>query len=1141
MKKIYRLMLMMVVVAMAACTPADPQGGDKPQEDFVTLDPTETLYLGFEAEEATVYVESHDSFWDYTYDENQEWCFVRDVTEDDLRVMVVSVTENETGEDREITITVTNGDAAAQLVVSQSASESTPATEISVEKSRYTVAKEVSTLEIPVTANGDYEVVIPEDCDWVSYDGKGENGENFFVSGNFAEAAREVVVTFQSKNTSTEITIVQWGTDDLSLGYSSKLIGYVAGRDSVSVVAPTGYSVEIEADWVTYDAEASSEEWIYFDYTENESDSERREATIIVQSSSAKEELVLTQLPATNTDMPEKDNWIEDLAANIPSGTSTSEMSSSRNVSKAYDGNIKSNWFSTTKNDAPVEITLNVDASNVERIDYLRYVPAAGNMEWGRWGEVDIYVTDAEGVESLFMTYDFGKKSTEEQVIFDEPLANTITKMRFVIKTASPYIGANNVESPNVASAAEITLYQYNPEAFQPLKYFTDMSISTLRDDVTLEDVIAIKDPFYRSIAERIYYGTYDSEFRVCEFKAYPSPLRDMELFRDKTFGILSNVTGMYVVEANKPQYIYLDEDYGLELYVRVINYKEPGTSTHPVAISHEDHVGCDYKIQKGRNVITPTQTGLMYILAFTDDYEKIPPMTAHFLNSGVNGYIKYGKHDATDAYRIFAQSLKNKEIRFDMVADLAVLNFEKQSYLANTFSGNPRVNAQNAIDLLEIYDSITKIQERMQGHVKYKALGRQRGHRNRMSFIGMYGSTYAYSAWWHTGYSPAITPGVVNPNNLWPRKATNLNDGITSRIWGVAHELGHSTQTALFTWRGLTEVSNNVMCLMTQNFMYGVGKGYTTMRWAKSFNTAMRDIGTRWVTEFDQDGNWYERPFTHMESVNSPWYGQITGAVDPATQIFPFYQLFLYYHIIEGNSDFYPDFYELCRTKPIYEKDFPNANAYQSAVVLEYMKTISEAAGEDLSDWANAWGLPGVNYGCGHGTRVNHYGESYFTTTAEQIKANEEYNSQFKKPRMNPFYIHDLNLDLYREPKTVVAGTHTVVEDVANKTCKFTMSGWENVVAWVLIDPNKNDEKGNPGREVAVLMCEDNNGGGTFSYVYRESKYMPAAENDFSNYKYDGHNRPMADTPFDYEYTKSLQLCAVDAYGNRYPSLSNK
>ncbi len=1141
MRRLFRIMLMLVAVATLsiACTPSDPNDGKQDVQEYLSIDP-ETLYFGFEEGQATVYVESHDAFWVYNYDDTQDWCFVSDVTEDGLRAIVVSVAENTSGEDREVTVTITNGDKATQLVVSQSANESAPATEISVEQESYLVAKEMAALNIAVEANGAYEVVVPEDCDWLSYDGKGDEGEMFFVNGNFGEASRQVVVTFQSKNTATEVTITQWGTDDLSLGSTTKLLGYVAGRDSVSVTSSSGYTVEIEEDWVTFDAEASTETMIYFDYAENDSESERQ-ATIVVKSNSSTKELVLTQLAMSNVEMPEKDNWVSDIASNIVACEANSEMSSSRNASKACDGNEKSNWFSTTKNDEPVELTLSLDASNLERIDYLRYVPAIGNMDWGRWGEVDIYVTDAEGVESLLMTYDFGKKSTPTDIVFDEPLSNTITKVRFVIKSATPYIGANNVESPNVASAAEVSMCQYNPEGFQALKYFTDMSISTLRDDVTLEDVIAIKDPFYRSIAERIYYGTYDDEFRVCEFKAYPSPLRDMELFRDKTFGILSNVTGMYVVEANKPQYIYLDEDYGLELYVRVINYKNPGTSTHPVAISHEDHVGCDYKIQKGRNVITPSQTGLMYILAFTDDYEKIPPMTAHFVNSGVNGYIQYGKHTAEDVHRIFVQTLKNKEIRFDMITDLAVLNFEKDSYRANTFSGNPRVNAQNAIDLLEIYDSITKIQERMMGHVKYKALGKQRGHRNRMSFIGMYGSTYAYSAWWHTGYSPAITPGVVNPNNLWPRNATNLNDGITSRIWGVAHELGHSTQTALFTWRGLTEVSNNVMCLLTQNFMFGVGKGYTTMRWAKSFNTAMRDIGTRWVTEFDQEGNWYERPFTHMESVNSPWYGQITGAVDPATQIFPFYQLFLYYHVVEGNSDFYPDFYELCRTKPIYEKDFPNANAYQSAVVLEYMKTISEAAGEDLSEWANAWGLPGVNYGCGHGTRVNHYGESYFTTTAEQIKANEEYNSQFKKPRMNPFYIHDLNLDLYRNPKDVVVGTHTVVKDEAKKTCNFTMSGWENVVAWVLVDPNKNDEKGNPGREVAVLMCEDNNGGGTFSYVYRESKYMPAAENDFSNYKYDGHNRPMADTPFDYDYTMSLQLCAVDAYGNRYPSLSNK
>lgn len=1151
MKK-HLLFVLLAVVAMAVgCQNDKPQGDQGDGQQFVQVD-RDTLFLGSEASTANVlYVNSHDDYWSYDYDSSQEWCMVYDGTDEfGDRCLIVDVTENTTDLTREISIVVTNGNAADEFVVSQSASEYSPATKISIADTLCTLSKDLATVAVEVESDGDYEIVIPEESFWIIHDntekGEGKRIESFFVSGNFAEIMRTAQIAFVSPNAEASITVRQWGTNDLNVDTEEKVLLFLAGRDSIHVETISEYTATVaEGDWVRINEELSSPEWVVFDYDENLDESESRSAVITIATATTSASVALTQIPCTMTEMPEGDKWIDDIPANITSGEASTQLTSSRKPERAFDGNTMSAWYSTQKNTEPQQFIINVDASNVDRIDYLRYVPAtatSASSAWGNWKETEIYVTDADGNETLLTTYDFRASTNKVDVVFEPALPNTITRVRFVIKEAKPYV-QNGVEYPYVASAAEIGLFMYNPEGFAALKYFTDWSLSELRDDVTYDMISQIKDPFYRSIAEQIFCGTYDDEFRVCEFKAYPCPELDANILRDKTHGVLSNVTGMYVAEAGVPQYIYLDEDYGLDIYVRIIDYKNHSTATHPVAISPHDHLECDIKLQKGRNVITPTNKGLMYILAFTEDdsYAQIPPMKAHFVNSGVNGYLDYNKHTVDDVLRIFMLAPSTKEPRFDLVGDHFVINYEKAQYLQHTFRGNPCTNAQAAIDLMEIYDSVTKIQERMMGHVKYKAKGLQRGHRNRMTFLGSYGSTYAYSAWWHTGYSPAITPGMLSPMNLWARhlKPEALNDGITSRIWGLAHELGHSNQTALFTWRGMTEVSNNMMCLMAQNFMYGVGKGYTTMRWSQSFNTAMRDFGSRWVTEFDKDGNWYERPFTHCESVNSPCFGSTEGAVDPCTQLFPFYQLFLYFHLVEGNSDFLPDFYELCRTKDIYPKNYANEDAYQSAIILEFMKTISEASGQDMSDWANAWGLPGVNYGLGKGTRVNHYGQTYFTTTQEQIDEAMKHNSQFPKPKMNPFYIHDLNLELYRNPQPVVAGTHTV-DDKGN----FAMSGWQNVVAWVLVDPDKLGEDGKPGRDVAVLMCNKQDGGGTFNYAYRESRYIPKAENDFSNYLYNnggtGANRLMADVPVDYAYTKSLQLYAVDAYGTRYASQSN-
>ena len=258
--------LVAVATMSVSCQEPEPPQGGGDVEEYLTLDPEETLYFGYEASEATVYVDSHDAFWDYTYDESQEWCVVSDLSEDGIRVLTVAVEENESGEDRELVVTVTNGEQAAQLKVVQSASDTTPATKIEVAEENYMLAKTMQTLAVNVTADGDYNVVIPEESEWISYDGQKDGAETFFVAENFGAEIREAVVTFQSKNTETSIVVKQWGTDDLELSVNEKMVPYIAGTDSVTVISGTTYTVSVEGgDWLTINEERSSEGQIVFD------------------------------------------------------------------------------------------------------------------------------------------------------------------------------------------------------------------------------------------------------------------------------------------------------------------------------------------------------------------------------------------------------------------------------------------------------------------------------------------------------------------------------------------------------------------------------------------------------------------------------------------------------------------------------------------------------------------------------------------------------------------------------------------------------------------------------------------------------------------------------------------------------------
>ena len=552
----------------------------------------------------------------------------------------------------------------------------------------------------------------------------------------------------------------------------------------------------------------------------------------------------------------------------------------------------------------------------------------------------------------------------------------------------------------------------------------------------------------------------YDGELRICKFKAFPHPDVDAKLFRTNTYTLLDNVTGMYVAEPGDTIRIFLDDTHGQNVSVRVIdwvNYESFSASTANRAYvkvnGNYQYVTHTHSLRQGYNEIVPLTRGLMYIMCHTDDYANIPEMTAHFLTGEVNGYIELGKTDISRAYELLRMG-GNTEPHFDMMSHKALINFPKAMFYEGTFKKNS-ANTHRVEELLHLFDTVMYIQEDVQGHYKYKALGQQRVHRNRALFHGTYTSYYGASSAYRTYYNVnSMGKSIVDPTEQWKKNVTHYNNDVVGSIWGLAHELGHTNQTEMFKWRGLTEVTNNLMCAITQWIFYG--EGNTTMRFNNHFNRCMADMVTRWVV--DPDGT--ERHLTYCESVNTPQYGVSRTTsdpnhqpmVDPTTQLMPFWQLYLYYHRALEKTDFYPDFYELCRLdRPIKFRDWflsggMESSADQEYAMYEFMVKASTAAGEDLSGFCNDWHLPGIN----NRMLCSHYGQSVITTTQEEIDKRVAVCSKFPKPEMNPLYINDLNIDLYRQRAKLSAGSYSVSEDGV-----YTMNGdWSGVAAWALVDP---------------------------------------------------------------------------------------
>ena len=1151
-----RIVAVVMLSVLAVSCNNDPVEQDS--KKFILPDVTE-LYIpaeGISAEEAEIIpVFATDNEWQIQQEEESlEWLHVATtIDENAKKALSITAEANTATEGRETYLTIYYDTYSVGIQIAQVAADEEDATSIECDSMKI-VSKEFGESAFEVIANGVYEVEIPEDASWLNW----EDGK-FLYDQYFGEQPRSTEVVFRSEFAEATVTFVQVGSQEFSIEKTAYTLSHKAGslRIPVEMWLDQKCVVQTESDWVRQDVTASTIDTLVLVYDEN-SGEEPRSADLVVSAGSTKVTLEIDQVAPKEYDALVSDKQQADLILKVAKAEASSQFSNSRGAMKAaYDGNDLSYWSTTAKNqEGTVFISFEfAEEQEMTQIDYFRYCPARG-ISWGNWGKVEVYVQyKDEAEEKLFATYDFEMADTPRTVEFDEPLPVNIRKATFKILTAKPF----NETTTNVASAAGIEFCQYNPDNFPVREYFTDASCSELLPEVTYEDILAIRDPFYRSMAEQIYNGDWN-KYRVCEVKAYPHPDVDAKIFFTPPHTLLDNVTGMYVAEVGDPIYLFVEEDYGQEMYLRVCDMVgDEGLAERVVGRCESD-----YRIYKGKNMIIPQYRGLMYIIWHTPDYAKFPPIKINFATGHVNGYFYLDRDKPEDFYRLLRMG-GNTEPHFDMLSDKVIMNFPKETIYNRTL----RRNGDNSADgarLVAIFDSVVRQQERWQGHDKYSKVyadvvkddpTKSRGHRNRAPFFTLYGNAVAGSGWYRTGYGiNSILQDVTDPIKMWNPNTTLLGGSGTTdadardlgpdvaanntigTIWGVAHEIGHSNQCRPFAWRGLTEVTNNLMCVGTQAALFGEGK--TTLHFKMKYNEAWRDIGHRYITDFDANSNEVERRMTLAEAANTPAAGS-SGGIDPAATLVPFWQLFLYYHYAMGNTDFYPDFFEQCRLRGDILFDhgwdfrgwsgnrelFDKSNNDQSWAMTDYMIKISMAAGEDLSDWALHWGIPGVN----ENMRVSVYGQNIINTSQEMIDKAVAECRKFPKPRLNPFYICDSNLELYRNPKTIVQGKHTV--ENKNGAVRVTVDGWQNVAAWVLYDPVKK-------RDVACFEGRFT----SFSYKEYTCKYIllpdGATNPEGTRYQYckDGYGRSTENVgPI---FRDDLLLYAIHPDGSRVPSLSN-
>lgn len=537
----------------------------------------------------------------------------------------------------------------------------------------------------------------------------------------------------------------------------------------------------------------------------------------------------------------------DDVKVKVSSG-SASSFQVGGEIGKSFDGDMSTLYHSLWNNSATnyFPITLEYNFVNEESIDYLIYHPRQGGGN-GNFKETEIWVsTEATPTFTKLMDYDFKGSSSAAKIIFDKPLVKPKV-VRFVVKS-----GAG--DGQGFASCAEMEFYRTNPNNFNPLSLFTDLTCTQLKSSVTRKDIDEVSNNLYRNMALYMFNGNYPREFRIEDYKAWPHPDDWAKENKTSTLSLLDNPTGISVSNGEE-LIVFVGDTHGYNLSLKIQNLDLPEGDGYNNASS--------YPLSAGVNKIKARNEGLGYVFYHTADYETAPAVKIHFATGRVNGYYDTQKHEAGDWPKYLNAAVDKY---FDVLGEHAHLTFPTQSF--KSYASN------NGVKLIEAYDELVHLEKDFMGLIKYN-----RPTINRSYYHVMYHS-YMYATSYRTAYHEGTLSSILNVNTF------------KSSPWGPAHEQGHSFQTRPgFKWLGMTEVTNNVQSL------------YVQTNFGNPSRIQAENMG--------RYNNRYEKAY-HNSFVKNTLH---PGEEDVFCKLVSLWQLQLYFAKANGNTDFYKDYYELVRT----------------------------------------------------------------------------------------------------------------------------------------------------------------------------------------------------------------------------------
>ncbi len=473
-------------------------------------------------------------------------------------------------------------------------------------------------------------------------------------------------------------------------------------------------------------------------------------------------------------------NGVNDVEATIlATGSTASSFQPGENINMSFDNDLTTLYHSSYNNTI-FPILLNYRLNGTTPIDYLKYIPRSDGGTNGNLGNVVIsYNTIGNSTYQNLMTFNFNQTGLPTMVQFP----NQITPLNIRLSIQDGNGG--------FASCAEMKFYTAG-DSTSPTPYnniFANNIYSALLPGVTQTSIDTISSPFYKSLAQCIFDGNYNYQYRVQLYEVYPTLAAVSQNLKIGTYDNFENATGIVFNQGEK-----------VALFARNI----PSTATVYLAVK-DFQTGFGgavsyFALQNGLNIFQLTNGGMAYIPYFNND-STLNNIEINIVSGKVNGYFDRAFSSNSEWPELM---LNTSYPYIDIRGKYVHLVYQKES-LRN---GSPF----DGIKLVAKYDTIVQHERMLMGFYKYN-----KSPKNRMLTYNEHGNGY---------YAGGL--GVHLDLDWGPEALTDPNQ---LSIWGIAHEYGHVNQIIPdLNWIGTTEVTNNIYTIWVDYHMNQDNNPYTRL-----------------------------------------------------------------------------------------------------------------------------------------------------------------------------------------------------------------------------------------------------------------------------------------------------------------------